>query len=159
MYNLMKRCNNFFEKTAECNTFTITECASDCVISGVKGKYLVGQYIRVMNSLVNDGVYKIKGVEGEKLTLDAFYFGGNETFNGYVVGLAVPKAFIDLSEKVKAYENKRHITSESVQGFYSVSFNRNAKDGYDAYAGELAVFQKGYISEYYFLNWVKKYER
>lgn len=56
-----------------------------------------GQYFRIMGSVFNDGIHRY-GPEMELLH--------DETFKGAVWALAVPKAVIDLSHEISAWEKK-----------------------------------------------------
>lgn len=156
MERLMARCNNYFERTAERGEYTI----SDNAIQKTRGKYAAGQYIRIMDSLLNDGVYKIKTVaESGTLILDGELV--DEVFTGYVVGLAVPPAFVALSEKISQYDAKagKHagLSSESIPN-YSVSYDTANKDGAAYYASEVAQFKKPIVSKFYFLTRVRIYD-
>ena len=146
MYATLLACNNFFERSAEYGRYTISENAI-----AVRGDYKAGQYVRIMDSLLNDGVYKIASVEAGEITLDATLT--DEEFCGYIVGLAIPNEFITLAAKVEAFTN-RGIASESIPN-YSVSFN--AKNGVEAYRSDLQAYMKPFQSRYYFLNWVRIY--
>ena len=70
-----------------------------------------GQYFRIIGSVFNDGVHKYPD---EKLT--------DETFNGAVWAMAVPRVVVDLSEEIKAYNDSEAgkpspFTSESFGGY------------------------------------------
>ena len=70
-----------------------------------------GQYFRIIGSVFNDGVHKYPD---EKLT--------DETFNGAVWAMAVPRVVVDLSEEIKAYNDSEAgkaspYTSESFGGY------------------------------------------
>jgi hypothetical protein len=147
MYATLLACNNFFECSSEYGRYTISENAI-----AVRGDYKAGQYVRIMDSLLNDGVYKIASVEAGKITLDATLT--DEEFCGYIVGLAIPNDFIALAEKVEAFTN-RGIASESIPN-YSVSFN--AKNGVEAYRSDLQAYMKPFQSRYSFLRWVRIYD-
>ena len=73
-----------------------------------------GQYYRICGSVFNDGLHKY-GDASDKLQ--------NETFTGAVWALAVPKAVIDLSEKIAEWQTKNGdavvspFTSESFGGY------------------------------------------
>ncbi len=73
-----------------------------------------GQYYRICGSIFNDGLHKYGDAE-DKLQ--------NETFTGTVWALAIPKAVIDLSEKIKEWQTKNGdavvspFTSESFGGY------------------------------------------
>lgn len=146
MYNTMLAINNFFERTAEVDDYKI---ATNKIV--VKGEYKVGQYIRIMGSLLNDGVYKIEAIVGD--TIETVETLINESFYGYIVGLAVPSQFITLAAKVEAYSHAG-VSSENIPN-YSVSYL--AQDGVTAYKMELTPYRKPRISPYYFLNWVRIY--
>lgn len=156
MERLMARCNNYFERTAEKGEYTI----SDNAIQKTRGKYYAGQFIRIMDSLFNDGVYKIKTVaENGTIIIDGELV--DEIFIGYVVGLAVPPSFFALSEKISQYDAKaaKHagVTSESIPN-YSVSYDTANKDGAAYYASEVARFRKPIVSKFYFLTKVRIYD-
>lgn len=158
MYQIMQSINNFFEKTAEVGTYKI----EDGKLKGIKGKYIVGQYLRIMDSIMSDGVYKITGIPSEdQLELEGLSIDINEEFTGYIVGLAVPQAFIELAKKMTEYDAKlkkhKGVASESIPN-YSVSFDTSIKSANDAFSLELSVYKRPYLARYYFLNWTKNYE-
>lgn len=66
---------------------------------------LDGQYFRIVGSVFNDGVYKYN--DDLKLT--------DETFNGAVWALAIPKPVLDLAEEIEAWEAKN---GEVAKGIY-----------------------------------------
>lgn len=146
MYATLLACNNFFERSSEYGRYTISENAI-----AVRGDYKAGQYVRIMDSLLNDGVYKIASVEAGEITLNETLT--DEEFCGYIVGLAIPNEFITLAAKVEAFTN-RGISSESIPN-YSVSFN--AKNGVEAYRSDLQAYMKPFQSRYSFLRWVRIY--
>jgi hypothetical protein len=146
MYATLLACNNFFERSSEYGRYTISENAI-----AVRGDYKAGQYVRIMDSLLNDGVYKIASVEAGEITLNETL--ADEEFCGYIVGLAIPNEFITLAAKVEAFTN-RGISSESIPN-YSVSFN--AKSGVEAYRSDLQAYMKPFQSRYSFLRWVRIY--
>lgn len=75
-----------------------------------------GQYFRVVGSVFNDGLHQYPA---QDMT--------NETFDGTVWALAVPKAVIALADEIKAWSNKNQptgFTSESFAGYtYSKATN------------------------------------
>jgi len=148
MRDLMSQTNNYFERTAESGTYSIVNGSI-----ALRGTYKVGQYVRILDSLLNDGVYKITAIADKTVTLDGTTT--DEVFTGYIVGLAVPSDFIALAEKVKKFNKHQGIASESIPN-YTISFSAN--NGYTAYANEIARYNKPYIARYYFLNWVESYD-
>ena len=157
MERLMQYCNNYFERTSEYGKYTVSRTGN--AIEAVRGRYCAGQYIRIMDSFFNDGVYKIKQVKGNMLILDKQL--SDEVFNGYVVGLAVPSLFIDLAQKVNAYDTKasKHagVASESIPN-YSVTFDSRNKSGVDYYSVAVANYKKPPMPRFYFLKRVIIYE-
>lgn len=98
-----------------------------------------GQYFRIINSVLNDGVYQY-GIDTDRLM--------EETFDGAVWCMKVPRAFIELSEKVEKFEKeneKTAYTSESFGGYsYSKATNSNgvAVGWQDVFANDLKKFRK-----------------
>jgi hypothetical protein len=77
-----------------------------------------GQYFRIVGSVFNDGLHQYP--ESGMI---------NETFNGAVWALAVPKAFLSTFDEIKAWSEKNTpsgFTSESFGG-YSYSKATNSK--------------------------------
>lgn len=84
-----------------------------------------GQYFRIVGSVFNDGLH-LYSSEMEGLT--------DETFEGAIWAMAVPKAVIELSEDISAWREKygavidSPYTSESFGG-YGYSKSSGAGDG------------------------------
>lgn len=123
--------NNWFAVGRYDDTYTIE-----------KGKltlpFLVnGQYFRIVGSLFNDGVYQYPA----ELT--------DETFDGSVWALAIPKALLSTVDEITAWMAKNGdggaYTSESFGG-YSYSKATNSKGmavGWrDAFSAQLAPWKK-----------------
>ena len=107
-----------------------------------------GQYFRILGSLLNDGVYKYANgtaldETGTEITLI------DETFDGSVWALAIPKGFLSMVEEITAWTAKNGdggaYTSESFGG-YSYSKATNSKGmavGWrDVFAAQLAPWKK-----------------
>ena len=86
----------------------------------------VGQYFRIVDSTLNEGVYKYP-----LTTLT------DETFNGAIWGMSLPKAFIALLDDIEAWKAKyasadsvamSPFTSENVPGVYSYSKSSGGND-------------------------------
>ena len=104
-----------------------------------------GQYFRIVGSLFNDGLHKYPA---EDLT--------EETFDGAVWALAVPKQIVTLAEEITTWNNKQGTpspyTSESFGGYsYSKATNANGTPlGWqDVFKTQLAPYRKlrevGYV--------------
>ena len=123
--------NNWFVVGRYDDTYTIED-------GGIALPFLVdGQYFRIVGSLFNDGVYQYPA----ELT--------DETFDGSVWALAIPKALLSTVEEITAWTAKNGdggaYTSESFGG-YSYSKATNSKGlavGWrDVFAAQLAPWKK-----------------
>ena len=123
--------NNWFVVGRYDDTYTIED-------GGITLPFLVnGQYFRIVGSLFNDGVYQYPA----ELT--------DETFNGSVWALAIPKALLSTVEEITAWQAKNGdsgpYTSESFGG-YSYSKATNSKGlavGWrDVFSAQLAPWKK-----------------
>lgn len=97
-----------------------------------------GQYFRVVGSVFNDGLHQYPA---EDMT--------DETFDGAVWALAVPKAVIDLADEIAAWEAKNGApgpyTSESFGGYsYSKAINSSgvAVGWQDVYKSRLNAWRR-----------------
>lgn len=86
-----------------------------------------GQYFRIVGSVFNDGLHRY-GPDMEALT--------DETFDGAVWALAIPKSVIDLAAEIAAWQEKfgekaaSPYTSESFGGYsYTKSGGANETGG------------------------------
>lgn len=86
----------------------------------------VGQYFRIVDSTLNEGVYKYP-----LTTLT------DETFNGAIWGMALPSAFVALLDEIETWKTKyasadsvamSPFTSENVPGVYSYSKSSGGND-------------------------------
>lgn len=86
---VLRHLNNWFLLEIHEGTFTVEN-------GGVTLPFLQnGQYFRIVGSVFNDGLHQYPAVD---LT--------DETFTGSVWALAVPKAVIDLSVEIDAWQEK-----------------------------------------------------
>jgi len=146
---LMKECNNYFYKWKEINTFTID---NNSIV--VNGKYLEGQYIKLVGSIMNNGVYQVETYSDNKITILGLV---NEVFEGTIYGLSVPKSFAELASKIEEYNSKNIISNKSSEGFnnYSVSFSKD-KNGkplqwQEIFKTDLDIYRQMYTGE----RWVQ----
>ena len=104
--------NNFFDtrdgEYIDCtaDTFTI----SNGVISPLSSSLIAGQYIRIVGSLLNDGIYLLPS----NFTISTLV---NETFTGAVFGLAIPRDLVTLDSEITAY-----VAANPASGYVSESF-------------------------------------
>lgn len=123
--------NNWFVVGRYDDTYTIED-------GGITLPFLVdGQYFRIVGSLFNDGVYQYPA----ELT--------DETFDGSVWAMAIPKALLSTVKEITAWQAKNGdsgpYTSESFGG-YSYSKATNSKGmavGWrDVFAAQLSPWKK-----------------
>ena len=119
---IMKYCNNHFWRSYERNNFAIVE---DGITGTFTETYLAGQYIHIVDSYLNDGVYKITAVSSVKLTLDATLIAEDTDDYITVYGCKVPSDFLSLVTDIETWQTKNSglegVASESIDS-YSVSF-------------------------------------
>ncbi len=114
---VMKHINNYFVKTTEDITVNI-------VADGIEGTftntYIVGQYIRVCDSILNDGVYKLTGVTSSKLSVaETLVVESNKV---QVAGLVIPSEFLSIVTEIEAHKGSGGVVSESIDD-YSVTYS------------------------------------
>lgn len=113
---LLTEMHNWFQTDVYSGTFSIQD-------GGVTLPFLQeGQYFRIVGSVFNDGLHRY-GPDMEPLR--------DETFDGAVWALAVPKAVLDLADEIAAWQEKYKDTAESPYtseafGGYSYSKTRGA---------------------------------
>lgn len=97
-----------------------------------------GQYFRVFGSLFNDGLHQYPAAD---LT--------DETFDGTIWALAVPKAVISLSEEISTWNKKNGAAGPySSESFGGYSYTRATKSNgqavgwQDVFAARLAPWKK-----------------
>lgn len=102
---VIRAVNNWFEADYASGTFVISN-GSAIVPDGFLEE---GQYYRICGSRFNDGLHR--------WPVDALK---DETFHGSVVALAIPAAFLELADEIKAWNEANKATAESP--FESESF-------------------------------------
>ena len=142
--DVLKHLGNYFERDFELGDFSIS--ANTIAVSKT---YKAGQYVRIMDSLLNDGVYKVLSFSAGVMTIDGTL--ADETFNGYIVSLAVPKSVSDCVSKLNDYEGKLQngVASESIPN-YSVTYSSNK--AYEKFGDILEPYYKPYMGRYHFID-------
>lgn len=105
---LCQELRNWFDLDRRFGTFTISGGA-------LTADFLqTNQYYRIIGSVFNDGVHKY-GDDTDELT--------DETFEGAVWALAIPKAVVNLSNDIDNWQNKYGaVDSAAMSPFNSESF-------------------------------------
>jgi len=122
--------HNFFVYGREAGTFTIEN-------GSIALPFLVdGQYFRICGSRLNDGVYQYP--------TDAL---ADETFDGVIWEMRVPRAFLDLVTEIEAWQEKYGTAtagpyqSESFGGYSYTLKSSTTGTGSDAGAGWQGQFR------------------
>lgn len=141
----MKAINNFFVYDSEEKAFAIV---TDGITGTFGNTYLVGQWIVIKDSVLNDGIYKITAVESNKLTLDATLLA-EDTGELITVGASrVPADFINFASEITSWQTKNSgvegISSEKIDD-YAVSFDTSNGTGWkQAFSSRLQTYSKMY---------------
>lgn len=146
----MQEINNFFVKSYEGATFSIS---TDGITGSFSQTYIVGQYISIDGTLVNDGVYKITQVASGKLTLDATLIA-ESSVSCIVFGLGVPATFATLVAAITSYASgtSQGLAGES-QGSRSVSY-KDGSSWQKVYRDDLNAYRRMYSDkETYFRHY------
>ena len=122
---VMAEANRYFEVTLENDSYTFT--SSTKTITGTFDEtYLVGQYIRVYNSILNDDVYKIVTVNSGSLVVEEDLIDETVADSSiYIAALAPPNTFLRLVAEIVASIEEDGATdgiaSETIDN-YSISY-------------------------------------
>lgn len=142
MQKILDSINNYFYKFYESGNYSINTNTIK-----VKGKYIIGQYVRIEGSTLNDGVYKVIFVDGQNITLESLTMR-DEEFEGIISSLAIPSDLISLKAKIETYESENKpsaIVSESFGNYsYSLATNANgqALTWQEVFSNELKPYRK-----------------
>lgn len=123
----------------------LVEIETDGLLVSDVSKFIANQYILIMGSKLNDGVYQITSIVGNKLMVSDLLA---EVPSCYVYGLAIPRQLLSLVSEIEAYNLKSSgVASESL-GDYSVNYgNENGDVSWIvAYRKRLAPFRKVYLN-------------
>lgn len=107
------------------------------------------QFILILGSKINDGVYRINDISGNDLIVDSTLDLIEESTEGILVcGLAIPRAILDLAVEIETYNNvnKGTIKSESL-GDYSVTYSGNEDVSWiTVFRKKLQPYKKPYLN-------------
>ena len=150
---MVKHIRNAFEFSIERGSFVI----NDGKLS-LSEKYVAGEWIAILGSALNDGIYKISSV-GSTYSLANGSDNENpvtdEEFTGAVWRLRLPKSLVSLCADIQKWTDSpegkpSNVVSESVVSFYSKTL-ATTKDG--APIGWESVFKSRIHG-----NWRKMWE-
>lgn len=137
LYDILIYCNNFFDISKEYGNF---EILNNKIYLEPKEAYYPNQYIRIQNSVFNDGVYKILSVANDGLTIDAT-LTNEDTRRIVVYGLAIPNDFKNLADEIITNGKIENVDSESISR-YSVSYGDGGSSWQNVYYKQLLPYRK-----------------
>lgn len=124
--DVMRHCNNYFEREAVDGDFVITG-------DGVLSPAVDAPYIAITGSAHHDGVY----AAGETLGAP------QEAFTGRVWVLSPPKSFIELCSEIAAFAAAHPAGSPVGETFGGYSYTRRA--GTEVWAGAFSAALRPYM--------------
>lgn len=132
MEEILNYLNNYFYSYALITNVTFEEDGKSFTVSKFKNNLYKGQYIKIEETTINDGIFKIISIKdnGDNITIttDSVDFVEGE-FRCLILVLAVPRPVIKLKEAIEEFKAKNKpsvYTSESF-GNYSRSWATNSK--------------------------------
>ena len=123
IYKVCSYLRNWFDRNQPHYSGTVT--ITNGALSETYGLN-AGQYFRIVDSSINDGVYKYPVT-----TLN------DETFNGSIIGMSIKPPVLEIMRKIEEWESKyanvssasmSPFSSESISGVYSYSKSTGAND-------------------------------
>lgn len=109
--DLCQELKNWFERSKFVGQFEIKNGIITSLNDGDMG-LLTDQYFRIIGSVFNDGVHQHPATD----LVD-------ETFEGAVWGMGIPKAVLDLAAEIEAWQNKYgSVDSQAMSPYNSESF-------------------------------------
>lgn len=119
MITVMDSINNHFVKSTEKKQVEFT---ADSIKFDFTETYLVGMYVIVTDSYLNDGIYKIASVSDGVIEVEEPLSVEKTDKDVTIYASAPPQAFVGLVSEIKAFgHDKLGVASESIDD-YSVSY-------------------------------------
>lgn len=130
LFKVMLHLRNAFERDSESGTYEIQNGTI-----ALQGEYGVGEWIAIVGSRLNGGVYVIKSEVANVYVLGNGTYDEtptkSEIFDGTIYRLAIPRMLLNVCEDIRNYKpptaGGMEVTSESVLGMHSVTYA--SKDG------------------------------
>lgn len=135
LHDICLQVNNFFTKTVEVTELTFIGNK----ITNFSNDYLIGQYVHVEGSVLNDGVYKITNITATEITVNTSFV--TEASKCTLYGLAIPKAFLELAEQIIQNGAEGNAQSETVSR-YSVNHGAGGNGWQNVYKNALNKWRK-----------------
>lgn len=154
--------NNHFLRNSE--NIELVFAADKTITATFENTYLVGQYIQVVDTILNDAVYKIASlteVAGDITVITVEESLIAETATPFLFGLAIPANVIDLIAEIDTWQTEfattEGLTSEKIDD-YSASFGAGVQKGgwQSAFSGKLSVYARAFCDIRW---WIRKVYR
>ena len=126
----------------------LVEIEADGLIVSDVTKFIANQYVLIIGSKINDGVYKVSSIVGNKLFIEVDFDLTPEVPECFVYSLAIPRQLLNLVSEIEAYNLKSSGVSSESLGDYSVNYgNENGDVSWIvAFRKRLAPFRKVYLN-------------
>jgi len=156
LLTVMDKINEHFLKSLEVRDYKIV---ADGIEGTFKETYLVGMYVMIKHSFLNDGLYKILTVSDTKLTLSATLQAEETNDSVYLYACAIPSEFIDLAADIANYSTGSlgGIKSKSVQDMQVVY--QDGSSWYDVFKSNLSLYRKVYSDIDGFRNGIYNWQK
>jgi len=137
--------NNYFADTDYSFETACTFTASDTIAGDFADTYIMGEYIRIKDTRLNDGVYLVKTVSDIEITIDAtvdLTVRTEAEVTAKITKADIPRDLISLIAEIKTYNTSGivPIASES-QGNRSVTYVKDSS-WKSVYTGMLSNYRK-----------------
>lgn len=128
LIELLNYCNNFFIRDTIHDMFVIRDGKIEIATFLVDHLPLVGQYIEIKGSVLNDNVYKVKKIELDEDGYDDYIVVEtpllDETFTGVINYLMIPQNFIYIFNEIsQSQEKNSNVSSETTPHFSQTFFD------------------------------------
>lgn len=143
LQNVLQAINNYFVN----DYCDLTSISSNKLVVKEPSIFVKGQYVLVLHTKLNDGVYLIDEIENNELTISSEDELLPETSKDMVIcGLAIPRAILQITDEITAYNEKHDVgvKSESL-GDYSVTYGSDDVSWITAFRKKLAPYKKTYL--------------
>lgn len=138
---ILKYLNHYYPVSLD----SISAVTTDGLLGDFEEEYFEGQYVYIHGTVMNDGVYQVVSATDEKITLDGTFT--SEISNNRiktVFGLSIPKDLLSLVSEIESFEDKRGLSSESIDD-YSASFGSvNGAVWENAFKDRLSKYRRPY---------------
>ena len=138
--------NYFFKYTLGVKNYSyskdVTFTTNTLTATDFSDTFVVGEYILIEGTRLNDGVYKISAIDGTSITIDAtldITIVAEAEVSTTLTKCYIPKDLVALIAEIKTYNTNTTdgIASES-QGNRSVTYTTSGSDGASGWQGAIA---------------------